>query len=186
MLCPTEVVYLAAPYHTPQQQAFNQRVARLVRAYNFPLFMPEEAEAALLNTGTIADWQPSGELANVVCNASTFLVLTDACRMEMIRRANLVLAVCYGHKFNGVTAFEVGYALGRRINVVAIQNNLPETSLSTESSSGNGAKKADQKAETILASPGVCHARVIAPERDDQFPDRLIPVLNRYFEAHKL
>jgi nucleoside 2-deoxyribosyltransferase len=176
MLCPTEIVYLAAPYQTAQQKTFNQRVAKLVRTYNFPLFMPEEAEEKLLDTGEVPDWQPSGHLETLTCRADNLHCFMDTCRMEIIKRSNLVLAVCHEQYFDPVTAFEVAYALGRRINVVAIQNNRQHLSV----------MPSVEPSVTLLASPALCHATVLAPERDDLFPDRLIPILNRYFEAHKL
>ena len=100
------------------------------------------------------------------------LLMTEAC-LDAINKANLVIAVYYGDEFDPLTAFEVGYALGRRTNVVAVQNILvPEL----------GRPGTLQR----LASPQFCSRIVVAPHDDERFPDRLIPILNRYFVPHKL
>jgi nucleoside 2-deoxyribosyltransferase len=172
MLRFTELVYLAAPFERPEERAFNERLAKLVRAYNFPLFMPQEAVEELAATGCLADWQPRPELIENGCNPDVEQLLTEAC-MDALNRANLVIAVFYGEEFDPLTAFEVGYALGRRTNVVAVQNTLePELERS-----GSLVR---------LASPQVCSRVVIAPHDDERFPDRLIPILNRFFVPHKL
>lgn len=170
----TELVYLAAPFEHPEERAFNERLAKLVRAYNFPLFMPQEAVVELAENGHLRDWQPHVELIPSNCppNEQTDILLTAACT-DSLNRANLVIAVYYGEEFDPLTAYEVGYALGRRTNVVAVQNTLCPDLHRTSS----------QKRNT---SPEFCSRIVIAPAEDERFPDRLIPILNRYFVAHKL
>lgn len=175
MLCTTELTYLSAPYQTENQQRFNQRIAKLVRDYNFPLLLPQEAREQLLLSSCLPDWQPSGALLNTVCSSENLPVFLTTCCMDSITRANLVLAVSYQGFFDPVTAFEVGYALGRRVNVVTIDNSLVEPEFSVE-----------RNELSLMASPKLCQATVSAPEADDRFPDRLIPILNRYFEPHKL
>jgi nucleoside 2-deoxyribosyltransferase len=165
MLRLTELVYLAAPFVKPEERAFNDRLAQLARAYNFPMFLPQEAleeieagDSPFLDIST-DDKRPDE-------------ILTEVC-MEALNRANLVISVFYGDEFDTLTAFEVGYALGRRTNVVAVQNRL-EPGLSREGCINR------------LSTPQVCSRVVIAPHEDDHFPDRLIPILNRYFVPHKL
>lgn len=174
MLRFTELVYLAAPFERPEERAFNQRLAKLVRSYNYPLFMPEEAEVELRESGgCLADWQPRPELAQDGCHAGNFdQYMTEAC-MEALNRANMVIAVFYGEEFDPLTAFEVGYALGRRTNVVAVQNTLEPTLIRS------GSLKR-------MTSPHVCSRVVITPNDDERFPDRLIPIINRFFVPHKL
>jgi nucleoside 2-deoxyribosyltransferase len=174
MLRFTELVYLAAPFERPEERAFNQRLAKLVRAYNFPLFMPQEAVVEIAESGgCLADWQPRPELLEQGCHEGNLdQYVMEAC-MDALNRANLVIAVFYGEEFDPLTAFEVGYALGRRTNVVAVQNTLEPTLLRSGSLSR-------------LTSPQVCSRVVIAPHDDEYFPDRLIPILNRYFVPHKL
>lgn len=173
MLRFTELVYLAAPFERPEERAFNQRIAKLVRSYNFPLFMPEEAREELAQHGHLRDWQPSADMQLTGDpDADLDALMTEAC-LDSINRANLMIAVYYGEEFDPLTAFEVGYALGRRTNVVAIQNTLePEL----------------VRPGTLqrLASPQFCSRIVMAPHEDDHFPDRLIPILNRFFVPHKL
>jgi nucleoside 2-deoxyribosyltransferase len=174
MLRLTELVYLAAPFKLPEERAFNERLAQLMRAYNFPLFMPQEAVVELAEVGHLQDWQPHPELLppGLTPEEQTDLLLTTACT-DALNRANLVVSVYYGEEFDPLTAYEVGYALGRRTNVVAIQNTLcPDLS-----------RPAHQNRVT---SPQFCSRVVIAPAEDDRFPDRLIPILNRYFVSHKL
>lgn len=173
MLNLTEIVYLAAPFERPEERAFNVRLAELIRAYNFPLFMPQEALEEIE-----AETQPPVQ-AMAGQNGATMTAhkpkrpeaidarLTEVCT-EMLTKANLVVAVYYGEEFDPLTAFEVGYALGRRTNVVAVQNNLcPELIR-------NGSIHRP-------ASPVICSRIVVAPQEDERFPDRLIPILNRYF-----
>lgn len=174
MLRLTELVYLAAPYEHPEQRAFNERLAKLVRAYNFPLFMPQEAVEELADAGCLRDWQPHPELLPDNCPPAEQidLLMTTACT-DALNRANLVISVYYGDEFDPLTAFEVGYALGRRTNVVAVQNILcPDLSRTGT--------------ENRTTSPRFCSRVVVAPQEDDRFPDRLIPILNRYFVSHKL
>lgn len=174
MLRFTELVYLAAPFELPEERAFNERLAKLVRAYNFPLFMPQEAMIELGQTGHLRDWQPQADLVPEDCSPGEQLdiLMTAACT-DALNRANLVIAVYYGEEFDSLTAYEVGYALGRRTNVVAVQNTLcPDLS-----------RPAHQSRNT---SPQFCSRIVVAPPEDERFPDRLIPFLNRYFVAHKL
>ena len=175
MLRFTELVYLAAPYEHPEERAFNERLARLMRAYNFPLFMPQEAVIELAEFGHLRDWQPSPDSvpANATPEEQTDLLLTQACG-DALNRASLVVSVFYGEEFDPLTAYEVGYALGRRTNVVAVQNTLCD------------ALHRPTSQPTRVTSPKFCSRVVIAPEDDDRFPDRLIPILNRYFVAHKL
>ena len=173
MLSFTELVYLAAPFDTPEQRAFNQRVAKLVRSYNYPLFMPEEIRPELAEHGALEHWQPAADLT-LTGNAAEDLdiLYTEAC-LDAINRANLMIAIYYGEEFDPLTAFEVGYALGRRVNVVAVQNILvPELA----------------RCGTLnrLSSPQFCSRIVVAPHDDERFPDRLIPILNRFFTPHKL
>lgn len=173
MLRFTELVYLAAPFENAEQRAFNQRLAKQVRAYNYPLFMPEEARPELAENGSLRDWQPRADM-KLTGNPQEDLdlLMTEAC-LDAINKANLLIAVYYGEEFDPLTAFEVGYALGRRVNVVAVQNILlPEL----------------RRSGTLqrLASPHFCSRIVIAPHDDERFPDRLIPILNRYFTPHKL
>jgi nucleoside 2-deoxyribosyltransferase len=158
MLSFTERVYLAAPFECAEEQAFNNRLADLMRAYNFPLFMPQECRDNLILEGL------RGEALDER--------LMEAC-MDVINRASLVIAVYYGEEFDPLTAFEVGYALGRRTNVVAVQNTL-EPALFRNNGSGR------------KSSPHICSRIVVAPHDDERFPDRLIPILNRYFVPHKL
>ncbi|HEY9744714.1 MAG TPA: nucleoside 2-deoxyribosyltransferase [Oculatellaceae cyanobacterium] len=158
MLSFTERVYFAAPFEHPAEVAFNNRVAALVRAYNFPLFMPQEVRGELHAQGLTGE-----ELDER---------LMEVC-MDVLSRASLVIAVFYGEEFDPLTAFEVGYALGRRTNVVAVRNTL-EPELFRRNGSGRH------------ASPHICSRIVVAPHDDERFPDRLIPILNRYFVAHKL
>lgn len=165
MLRFTELVYLAAPFAKPEERAFNNRLAALVREYNYPLFMPQEAIADIESGNS-----PFLDLSNE--EKSTDTLLTEVC-MEAINRASLVISVFYGEEFDSLTAFEVGYALGRRTNVVAVQNQL-EASLSR------------QGCMARLSTPHVCSRIVITPHDDESFPDRLIPILNRYFVPHKL
>lgn len=173
MLRLTELVYLAAPFEHPEERAFNQRLAKLVRSYNYPLFMPEEAVEELAAHGCLRDWQPRPELADQGCHAGNLdQYLTEAC-MDALNRANLVIAVFYGDDFDPLTAFEVGYALGRRTNVVAIQNTLEPSLLRSGSL-------------VRMTSPHVCSRVVITPHDDELFPDRLIPILNRFYVTHKL
>ena len=173
MLRFTELVYLAAPFDRPEERAFNQRLARLVRSYNYPLFMPEEAIPELAANGCLPDWKPRADFQEGNTPEETLdLLATEAC-MDSLNRANLVIAVFYGEEFAPLTAFEVGYALGRRTNVVAVQNTL-ETDLLRPATMSR------------LASPQVCSRVVIAPHDDERFPDRLIPILNRFFVPHKL
>ena len=174
MLRLTELVYLAAPFERPEERAFNRRLAKLARDYNFPLFMPEEAVVELAERGHLRDWQPHEELIPPNCppEEKTDILLTAACT-DALNRANLVIAVYYGEEFDPLTAFEVGYALGRRTNVVAVQNTL-----CPELNRPNGQNR--------MTSPQFCSRIVVAPEEDERFPDRLIPILNRYFVAHKL
>jgi nucleoside 2-deoxyribosyltransferase len=174
MLRLTELVYLAAPFERPEERAFNERLATLARAYNFPMFLPQEAEVELAENGHLRDWQPHAELIPPNCppDDQTDILLTAACT-DALNRANLVIAVYYGDEFDSLTAYEVGYALGRRTNVVAVQNTLcPDLS-----------RPSGQNRKT---SPDFCSRIVVAPAEDDRFPDRLIPILNRYFVAHKL
>ena len=175
MLRLTELVYLAAPFAHPDERAFNERLAHLVRAYNFPLFMPQEAVEELAEFGCLQDWQPHPELIPENCPPAqkTDLLLNEACTYSL-NRANLVIAVYYGEEFDPLTAFEVGYALGRRTNVVAVQNTLCPDLHRT----GNNNNRA--------TSPEYCSRIVSAPAEDERFPDRLIPILNRYFVPHKL
>jgi nucleoside 2-deoxyribosyltransferase len=158
MLSFTERVYLAAPFEHPEELAFNNRLAELMRAYNFPLFMPQECREELIAEGF------EGEELDER--------LMDAC-LDIINRASLVIGVYYGEEFDPLTAFEVGYALGRRHNVVAVQNMLVP-----ELFRGNGSCR--------KSSPHICSRIVVAPHEDERFPDRLIPILNRYFVPHKL
>lgn len=173
MLRFTELVYLAAPFEKPEERAFNQRLAKQVRAYNYPLFMPEEIRPELAENGCLRDWQPAADM-KLTGNAEEDLdlLMTEAC-LDALNKANLVIAVYYGEEFDPLTAFEVGYALGRRTNVVAVQNTLlPEL----------------ERAGTMqrLASPQFCSRIVLTPHDDESFPDRLIPILNRFFVPHKL
>ena len=158
MLSFTERVYLAAPFEHPDELAFNNRLAQLVRAYNFPLFMPQEC---------IEDLRVERVNAEMLDEQ-----LMETC-IDVINRSSLVIAVYYGEEFDPLTAFEVGYALGRRINVVAVQNTL-EPALFRD----NGSSR--------KSSPHICSRIVVAPHDDERFPDRLIPILNRYFVPHKL
>lgn len=173
MLRFTELVYLAAPFERPDEKAFNQRLARLVRSYNYPLFMPEEARLELAEHGHLRDWHPAEDLELNGSEAENLDLLMAAACTDAIHRANLVIAVFYGDEFDPLTAFEVGYALGRRINVVAVQNKLVPELLRTGTLQR-------------LTSPQLCSRIVIAPHEDESFPDRLIPILNRYFMPHKL
>lgn len=160
MLSFTERVYLAAPFERPEEIAFNNRLAKVMRSYNFPLFMPQEFREELRT-----------ENEEGVSNEDLDEQLMEAC-LDIINRASLVIAVYYGEEFDPLTAFEVGYALGRRNNVVAVQNKLePELFRN-----GSGRK----------SSPHICSRIVVAPHEDTTFPDRLIPILNRYFVPHKL
>ncbi len=154
MLKLTEKVYLAAPFEQAEEQAFNLCLAELVRTYNFPLFMPQEALLALQAEGALKNGR-----------------LSEAC-MDVLGKANLVIAVFYGEEFDPRTAFEVGYALGRRVNVVAVQNNLYPTLARNTCS------------VLRLPSPQHCSRVVVLPEDPERLPDRLIPVLNRYFIPH--
>jgi len=156
MLKLTELVYLAAPFDRPEERAFNDDLAELVRSYNFPLLMPQEMHEELAAEAGTAQGAQLDEAMLETC-------------MEALNRANLVIAVAYGEEFDPLTAFEVGYALGRRTNVVAIRNDLyPELSRPGSVS-------------CRVFSPGFCSRIVIAPHEPDRFPDRLIPILNRFF-----
>lgn len=174
MLRLTELVYLAAPFDHPLEREFNERLAKLVRAYNFPLFMPQEALPELEEAGHLQDWQPQPDLLpdNYSPEERLDLLMTAACT-DSLNRANLVIAVYYGEEFDSLTAYEVGYALGRRTNVVAVQNTLcPDLGRPSQQTRGT--------------SPQFCSRVVVAPHEDERFPDRLIPILNRYFVSHKL
>jgi nucleoside 2-deoxyribosyltransferase len=173
MLALTEIVFLAAPFTRPEEIAFNRRLAEVVRAYNFPLFMPQEARDEL-RTGELPEQAISVDavLAPAVSNSTNADErLAEVC-MEALHRANLVISVFYGDDFDSRTAFEVGYALGRRINVVAVQN----TRIS-------GPERSEQCAP--WSGPNLCSRVVVAPHEEERFPDRLIPILNRYFEPFK-
>lgn len=166
----TELVYLAAPYALPEERRFNLRLAKLIRSYNFPLLMPQESVETLSEHQCLPDWQPRPELLQGEVDLDQ--LMAESC-MDALNRANLLIAVFYGEEFDPVTAFEVGYALGRRTNVVAIQNSL-EPKLYRSGSLSR------------LATPHSCSRVIIVPQEDDHFTDRLIPVLNRYFVPHKL
>lgn len=143
----TEVVYLAAPFSRPEERAFNEQVCELMRAYNFPVFMPQEALEE--------------------CQGEEWLELC----MERLTHANLVVAVFYGEEFDPPTGFEVGYALGRRHNVVAIQHNHNPSLLRSA-------------VEARMATPQLCNRVIMMPGDPERFTDRLIPVLNRFFVPH--
>jgi nucleoside 2-deoxyribosyltransferase len=161
----TELVYLAAPFEKPEERAFNERLIKIARDYNFPMFLPQEAEADVA-AGNSPFIDLSGE------PKTNDELLTEVC-MEALNRANLVIAVFYGEEFDPLTAFEVGYALGRRTNVIAVQNKL-EPGLSRKGCLAR------------VSTPQVCSRIVITPHDDEHFPDRLIPIMNRYFVPHKL
>src|ERR1700739_2552467 len=98
MLYLTELVYLAAPFAHPDERAFNERLAALVREYNFPLFMPQEGlerlhgreiRAAMVSGGSFAFLEKA---ANEMERRAPEDLLPEVC-MEALNRANLVLAV---------------------------------------------------------------------------------------------
>lgn len=156
MLRLTEIVYLAAPFHTPEERQFNLQVADLVRSYNFPLYLPQE--------------RPEQLHAEIGPQAAAEQLPAES--MDMLARANLVIAIFYGQEFDTRTAFEVGYALGRRINVVAIQNELDPSRCMLPD-------------PCRPAGPSHCARIVVTPQDPERFTDRLIPILNRYFEPHR-
>lgn len=168
-----EIVFLAAPFGSPQERDFNERLAQVVRAYNFPLFMPQEAEEEI-RTGELIDGAISADavLSPKLSKANGPDERLAEVSMEALHRANLVIAVYYGEDFDSRTAFEVGYALGRRINVVAVQNT-PLT----------GVEVPERCAP--WSGPNLCSRIVQTPQEEERFPDRLIPILNRYFEPFK-
>ncbi len=165
MLQFTEIVYLAAPFGTPEERAFNDRLAEQTEAYNYPLFMPQRIAEDIRNGNC--------PFLDIVQEGKTVeQILLEVC-MEALNRSNLVIAVHYGEEFDPVTAFEVGFALGRRLNVIAVKNDL------------NG----DMNRKGVLErfpTPHVCQRMILTPAHDEEFPDRLIPIMNRYFVPHKL
>jgi nucleoside 2-deoxyribosyltransferase len=171
----TELVYLAAPFEMPQERSFNDRLSRLTRAYNYPLFMPQEL-LALLEKGEdpFPDFDDHAD-------QKTLSERFGELRMNLLNRANLVVAVYHGDEFDPLTAFEVGYALGRRTNVVAVRS---EPLVCTAESAAS--EFPSQGCLARMATPHLCSRVVIAPYDDENFPDRLIPILNRYFVPHKL
>jgi nucleoside 2-deoxyribosyltransferase len=170
----TELCYLAAPYHTPEQRAFNQRLAKLMRAYNYPLFMPQELLEAL-ERGE----HPFPETSYEEVQEQSPRSLLASISMDMLNRANLVVAVYHGNEFEPATAFEAGYAIARRTNVVAVCSPL---SAEEETAVNCGGDTCMSRLET----PHLCSQVVMAPYDDESFPDRLIPILNRYFVPHRL
>ncbi|MEM0951434.1 MAG: nucleoside 2-deoxyribosyltransferase [Cyanobacteria bacterium P01_H01_bin.74] len=174
MLCPTELVYLAGPYQTEVQQQFNRRVASLARSYNFPMLLPQEAKEEIRQSGCLPDWQPTEKMLETPFSEARLPEFLKACCMDSITRANLVVAIAYQNQFHPETAFEVGYAIGRRVNVLTV--NHP-----TETLAGVG-----ESLFSLLSSPEICQQVVTAPDDNSAFPDRLIPLMNRFFEPHRL
>jgi len=168
----TELCYLAAPYYTPEQYAFNQRLAKLMRAYNYPLFMPQELLEAL-ERGE----HPFPETSYEEVQEQSPRSLLASISMDMLNRANLVVAVYHGKEFEPATAFEAGYAIARRTNVIAVCSPVAD-----ESVNDSGGDTCMSRLET----PHLCSRVVMAPYDDESFPDRLIPILNRYFVPHRL
>ncbi len=139
-----EQVYLAAPFATAEQRAFNARILELARAYNFPMFSPEEAARSL-----------GGEDLRLKC-------------LDAMDRSHLMLAVLYGNEFDPHTAFQVGYALGRRHQVLAI-HHMPAHANSPD---------AETAARSLLNQV----QRIIPVTPDKPLTtDRLIPVMNCMF-----
>lgn len=139
-----ELVYLAGPYHRPEDHAFNAHLVQLARDYNFPLFVPQEEAAKL-----------AGEDFRHRC-------------LDAMDRSHLMVAVLHGNVFDPHTAFEVGYALGRRHTVLAIQNLPAHAEIPSE--------------ETVSDSLLHHAARIIQVSPDKPLTtDRLIPIMNCLF-----
>jgi hypothetical protein len=170
----TELCYLAAPYNTPEERAFNVRLAELMRAYNYPLFMPQELLEAI-ERGE----HPFPESSYEEVQEQSPRRLLASISMDMLNRANLVVAVYHGEEFDPAAAFEAGYAIGRRTNVVAVRSPLPDEPL-------YGGMNEPEGCMARLATPHLCSRVVFAPYEEESFPDRLIPILNRYFVPHRL
>lgn len=172
----TEIVYLAAPFERPEQRAFNERLADIVRTYNFPLFMPQEAQLEIQTGEPTSPFPVDAVITNTLASVQDAdeetkrEKLLEICT-EALRRSNLVIAVAYGDEFDSLTAFEAGYALGRGINVVAVRNDQH----SDLCLSGDAAR---------WPSLPMCARIVVTPEEHDRLIDRLIPILNRYFVPH--
>lgn len=139
-----EQVYLAGPSATPEQRAFNARILDLARAYNFPMFSPEEAARKL-----------SGEDLRLKC-------------LDAMDRSHLMLAVLYGNEFDPQTAFAVGYALGRRHQVLAIHNLAAHPEPPDPETASHALLNQVQRIITVT------------PEKE-LTTDRLIPVMNCMF-----
>jgi nucleoside 2-deoxyribosyltransferase len=149
-----EQIYFAAPFETDAQRAFNQRIVRLMRNYNFPTFFPQE------------HWEEGME-------PETF----HAVCLEALSQSHLVLAVSYGDVFDAQTAFEIGYAQGRRHTVICLRNNLGIENV-LKDKNGNGTQPVP---DLIQKS---CVRFISACEKDEDLLNPLISILNRYYGSY--
>lgn len=99
-------VYLAAPLFSAAERAFNLRLARFLRGRHHRVALPQE----LGDEGSVRD---EGELCR----------LYERLRTE-IESADVLVAVIDGADADSGTAWEMGYAAGRGIPVVALRTDF--------------------------------------------------------------
>jgi nucleoside 2-deoxyribosyltransferase len=96
-------VYIAAPLFTEAERAFNSVLAQALEAEGHRVYVPQRDTPEAHGAGRTA----AIFAANVVA----------------LRRADAVVAVCDGAQVDDGTAWEIGYAYGRNIDVFGLRTD---------------------------------------------------------------
>jgi nucleoside 2-deoxyribosyltransferase len=96
-------VYLAAPLFTEAERAFNLVLARALEAEGHQVYLPQGAT-------------PETEAADRTTR-------TFYANLAALRRADAVVAVCDGSQVDDGTAWEIGYAYGKNIQIFALRTD---------------------------------------------------------------
>src|SRR5262245_50467219 len=97
-------VYVAAPLFTEAERAFNLVLARVLEAEGHEVYLPQR--------DTVAAEAPDRK-------ATTFYA-----NLAALRNAEAVVAVCDGSQVDDGTAWEIGYAYGRNIQIFGLRTDV--------------------------------------------------------------
>lgn len=96
-------VYLAAPLFTEAERAFNLVLARALEAAGHDVYLPQRDTPPAEGAGrTMAIFQAN---------------------LEALAKADAVVAVCDGAQVDDGTAWEIGYAYGRNLQVFGLRTD---------------------------------------------------------------
>jgi nucleoside 2-deoxyribosyltransferase len=97
-------LYLAAPLFTEAERAFNLVLARALEAEDHQVYLPQQDRPET----QVADRTTSIFYANLAA----------------LRKADAVVAVCDGSQVDDGTAWEIGYAYGKNIQIFGLRTDV--------------------------------------------------------------